>query len=162
MNKYQRFKLVFLFQDPGQHPHHTHTHPPTHHQFCLRPWNQAAIPFNLLCVHSVQWLRIFLKYRKLRLDLWVGKIPWGRAWLPTPVFLPGKSHGERSLVGYSPWGHTESGTAKQLRIHNVKHTTKYCTHMLLSSLQQSSSGKTHYAISTSNLENYFNISVLEY
>ena len=32
---------------------------------------------------------------------WVGKIPWQ----PTPVFLPGKSHGERSLVGYSPWGH---------------------------------------------------------
>jgi len=35
-------------------------------------------------------------------DSWVGKIPWGRAWQPTPVFLPGKSHGWRSLVGYSP------------------------------------------------------------
>ena len=32
----------------------------------------------------------------------VGKIPWRRKWLPTPVFLPGKSHGQRSLVGYSP------------------------------------------------------------
>ena len=34
-----------------------------------------------------------------------GKIPWRRAWQPTPVFLPGKSHGQRSLAGYSPWGH---------------------------------------------------------
>ena len=36
-------------------------------------------------------------------DPWVGKIPWRRAWQPTPVFLPGESHGQRSLVGYSPW-----------------------------------------------------------
>ena len=33
--------------------------------------------------------------------------PWRRAWQPTPVFLPGKSHRQRSLVGYSPWGHKE-------------------------------------------------------
>ena len=37
-------------------------------------------------------------------DPWVGKIPWRRAWQPTPVFLAGESHGQRSLVGYSPWG----------------------------------------------------------
>ena len=35
---------------------------------------------------------------------WVRKIPWRRKWQPTPVFLPGKFHGWRSLVGYSPWG----------------------------------------------------------
>ena len=35
---------------------------------------------------------------------WVEKIPWSRKWLPTPVFLPGEFHGQRSLVGYSPWG----------------------------------------------------------
>ena len=35
-------------------------------------------------------------------DPWDGKIPWRRAWQPTPVFLPGESHGQRSLVGYSP------------------------------------------------------------
>ena len=35
---------------------------------------------------------------------WVRKISWRREWLPTPVFLPGESHGQRSLVGYSPWG----------------------------------------------------------
>ena len=37
-------------------------------------------------------------------------IPWWRAWQPTPVFLPGKSHGLRSLAGYSPWGCKESDT----------------------------------------------------
>ena len=38
----------------------------------------------------------------------VRKIPWRRKWQPTPVFLPGEFHGQRSLVGYSPWGHKES------------------------------------------------------
>jgi len=37
-----------------------------------------------------------------------GLIPWRRKWHPTPVFLPGKPHGQRSLVGYSPWCHRES------------------------------------------------------
>ena len=44
---------------------------------------------------------------------WVGKIPWRRKWQPTPVlFLPGESHGQRSLAGCSPWGHKESGTTE--------------------------------------------------
>ena len=42
------------------------------------------------------------------LDSWVGKILWRRKWQSIPVFLPGESHGQRSLVGYSPWGHKES------------------------------------------------------
>ena len=42
-----------------------------------------------------------------RFDPWVGKIPWRRKWQPTPVFLPGKPHGWRSLAGYSPWGYKE-------------------------------------------------------
>ena len=37
-------------------------------------------------------------------DPWVGKIPWRRKWQPTPVFLPGKSHGQRNMAGYRPWG----------------------------------------------------------
>ena len=40
--------------------------------------------------------------RRRGFDLWVRKIPWGRKQQPTPVFLPGKSHGQRNLVGYSP------------------------------------------------------------
>ena len=45
-------------------------------------------------------------------DPWMGKILWRRKWQPIPVFLPGASHGQRSLVGYSPWGHKESDTAE--------------------------------------------------
>ena len=44
------------------------------------------------------------QHRRCRLDPWVGKIPWRRKWQPTPVLLPGKSHGQRSLAGCSPWG----------------------------------------------------------
>ena len=50
-------------------------------------------------------------------ETWVTKIPWRRARQPTPVFLPGESHGQRSLVGYSPWGHKESDTTQQLSMH---------------------------------------------
>ena len=51
---------------------------------------------------------------RLGFDPWVRKIPWKRAWQPTPVFLPGESHGQRSLslVSSSPWGRKESGTAE--------------------------------------------------
>ena len=45
-------------------------------------------------------------------DPWVRKLPWRRQWHPTPVLLPGESHGQRSLVGCSPRGRTESDTAK--------------------------------------------------
>ena len=45
-------------------------------------------------------------------DPWAGEIPWRREWQPTPVFLTRESHGQRSLAGYSPWGHKESDTAE--------------------------------------------------
>ena len=46
--------------------------------------------------------------RGVGFDTWVGKIPWRREWQATPVFLPGPSHGQRSLEGYSPQGCKES------------------------------------------------------
>ena len=45
------------------------------------------------------------RHKRCGFDPWVRKIPWRRAWQPTPVFLPGESHGQRSLAGYSPQGH---------------------------------------------------------
>ena len=48
------------------------------------------------------------RFKRHRFNPWVGKIPWRRAWQPTPVFLPGKFHGQRSLAGYSLWGCKES------------------------------------------------------
>ena len=50
--------------------------------------------------------------RRCGFDSWFGKIPWIRKWQLTPVFLPGKFHGQRSLVGYSPWGCKESDTTE--------------------------------------------------
>ena len=47
---------------------------------------------------------------------WVGKTPWRRAWQPTLVFLPGESHGQWSLGGYSPWGHKEPDMAERLSL----------------------------------------------
>ena len=44
------------------------------------------------------------RHKRHRFDPWVRKIPWRRKWKPTPVFLPGESHGPRSGVGCSPWG----------------------------------------------------------
>ena len=49
------------------------------------------------------------------------KIPWSRAWQSTPVFLPGESHRQRSLAGYSPWGRKESDTTKQISTTERRH-----------------------------------------
>ena len=50
------------------------------------------------------------------MDPWLGKIPWRRKWQLTPVSLAGKSHGQGSLVGCSPWGRKELGTTEQLTL----------------------------------------------
>ena len=55
--------------------------------------------------------------QETRFDPWVGKIPWRRKWQPTPVFLPGESYGQRSMVGYSPWGRKESDMTERLHFH---------------------------------------------
>ena len=52
-----------------------------------------------------------------RLNPWVRKIPWRREWLPTPIFLPGEPHGQRSLVGYSPWSLKEPYTTELLTLN---------------------------------------------
>ena len=57
--------------------------------------------------------------KRHRFEPWVGKILWRRARQPTPVFLPGESHGQRSLVGYSPWGHKESDMTEVISMHTA-------------------------------------------
>ena len=52
--------------------------------------------------------------RRPRFNPWIGKIPWRRKWQPTPIFLPGESHGQRSLVGYGPQGRKESDRTERL------------------------------------------------
>ena len=58
------------------------------------------------------------RHKRPGFDPWVGKIPWPRTWQPTPVFLPAESQGQRSLVGYSPWG------CKELDITDAKSLTQ--------------------------------------
>ena len=60
-------------------------------------------------------------------DPWVGKISWRRSWQPTPVFLPGESYGQRSLVGYSPGGCKESDTIECTHTCVHTHTHTHCS-----------------------------------
>ena len=62
----------------------------------------------------LRWERRCLQCRRLGCDPGVGKIPWRREWQPTLVFLPGESHGQRSLAGYRPWGCKESDETERL------------------------------------------------
>ena len=87
---------------------------------------KPASPFPslpLVCVSAVQWelgkfggfpagsnikesaMQIVCNAGRPGFTPWVGRIPWRRKWQPTPVFLPGEFHGQRSLVGYRPWDH---------------------------------------------------------
>ena len=64
------------------------------------------------------------RHKRFRFNPWVRKIPWSRKRQPTPVFLPGESHGPRSLVSYSPWDQKESDSAEWLMLcHRL---LKYC------------------------------------
>ena len=65
------------------------------------------------------WLsqsRICLQCRRPGFDPLVRKVPSSRKWQPIPLFLPGQFHGQRSLAGYSPWGHKESDTTERLTL----------------------------------------------
>ena len=65
-------------------------------------------------------------------DPWVWKIPWRREWLPTLVFLPGESNGQRSLVDYNPWGCKELDTTEWLSTHTEMLTRLYtCIKLLI-------------------------------
>ena len=64
-------------------------------------WVQQIVLSNVVWLSSKEST---YQCRRYGFSPWVRKIPWKRKWQPTPVFLPGKSQGQRSLVGYSPWG----------------------------------------------------------
>ena len=70
-----------------------------------------------------QWERICVPEQEARetgFNPWVRKIPWSRKWQPTPVLLPGKFHGQRSLAGYSPWGREGSDVTHSRRTEHHK------------------------------------------
>ena len=104
---------------------HTYEHSPCRfsHNVCLTFWFLNV--FVLMAFYHVllKWLhlewgekRICLQCRRPEFDSWVGKIPWWRKWLPTPVLLLGWVHGQRSLVSYSPRGRKELDMTESLTI----------------------------------------------
>ena len=54
----------------------------------------------------------YRRHKRYRFDPWIGKIPWRRAWQPTPVFWPGESGGQWRVADYSPWDLKESITTE--------------------------------------------------
>ena len=79
----------------------------------LGPWAATIKPV-LWASLVAQRLKRLPAMRRPRFNPWVGKITWRRKWQPSPVFLPGESHGRRSLVGYSPQGRKESDMTERL------------------------------------------------
>ena len=79
-------------------------------------WQTSTFPV------SLRWLsgkESASQCRCCRFNPWVGKIPWSRKWQPSLVFLPGIFHGQRSLAGYNPWGHNQSGTTEHKHTESI-------------------------------------------
>ena len=93
----------------------------------LRDWTELKWYLYGLCWWLSRW-RIHVQFRRPRFNPLFGKIPWRKKWQPTPVFLPEKSHGQRSLPGYSPWGHKELDTTEWLSIQltHISIHIKFC------------------------------------
>ena len=71
-------------------------------KFIGKPPSSGSLPAPPQALFGSDGKESTCQCRRLRFDPWVGKIPCRRKWQPTPVFLTRKSHGQRSLVGYSP------------------------------------------------------------
>ena len=85
----------------------------------LGSWDLSASWASLVA----QMVKNLPAMQKTRVQSLVGKIPWRREWQPSPVFLPGEFHGQRSLAGYSPWSNQESDTPEQLTHFNLPHSS---------------------------------------
>ena len=107
----------------------------------ITPWLQSAVrhkeiqkadfkSFLIMLLIYIHWIdlsgfpggsegSVCLQCRRPGFDPWVRNIFWRRKRQPTPVFLPGKFHGQRSLVSYSPWDHKESDTTERLQIDTL-------------------------------------------
>ena len=75
--------------------------------------------FTMWCTQGSWWLRwwrVHLQCRRPGFNVWIGKITCRKEWQPTPVFLPREFHGQRSLAGYSPWGHKEFNMTEWLTL----------------------------------------------
>ena len=77
--------------------------------FFLVPMSASFLIYSLVFMEHILQCR---RLKRCRFNPWVRKVPWRKAWQTTRVFLPGESHGQRRLVGYSPQGHKELDTTE--------------------------------------------------
>ena len=77
----------------------------------------AWVKRNMWLPWCLRWYSVCRQCGRPKFNPWVRKISWRRKWQPTPVLLPEKSYGQRSLVGYSPWGRKESDMTERLHFH---------------------------------------------
>ena len=102
-------------------------------QICLSMANVYANPhWFIVCFETrtslvAQMVKRLATMRKTWVWSLGGEKPWRRKWQPTPVLLPGKSHGRRNLVGYSPWGCKESDMTERLHFLSFFEIRKYST-----------------------------------
>ena len=73
-------------------------------EVCLSVQISLSLNFLILCSPVAQTVESLPAMQETWVSPWVRNIPWSRKWHPTPVLLPGKSHGQRGLMGCSPWG----------------------------------------------------------
>ena len=115
------FSTAIFFGSPLLWKRWRYMHPNTHSRSYLKSQDIEASPSTDEWIKMMWWLcrRPAGKEPPANAEdmgsiSGVGKMPWSRKWHPTPVVLPGKSHGQRSLAGYSPWGHKELNITEQL------------------------------------------------
>ena len=110
---------------------HTHTHMYIHTQETVWSYGFANylgfghhFPMDT-CQNITSVMQETWQCRRPRLHPWVRKILWRKAWQPTPVFLPEESHGQRNLVGYSPWGRKQSDTSENTHTQSLKNVRRH-------------------------------------
>ena len=125
----------------------------------LQRWNMHN---NMIMIsEGIRWhggkesARQCQRHKQRSFSLWVGKMPWRKKWQPTPVFLLGKSHGHRSLVGYSPWGHKELDMTDPLTAHPHSPNSKTRFHSQMQQKEGRKVGKQNCLILQVGNQSYF-------
>ena len=120
----------------------------------MAEWGSSPLSQKIRTLSTITLRRwsICLQCRRHRFNAWIRKIPWRRKWQPTPVSLPEKSHGQRSLVGYSPWGHKQLDMTEWL---SMQRTTLTQNRVMEQCRQFPMFGSEHSCSIYSNVPFYF-------